>query len=112
MFSALHECGHASDWRTEASAPRIGEHLTCAMCGAATRVRDLFGPWRVQCLDCPRVHCHATQERAVTVAAIRHAQEWTTHRVRVWQYGDRKSVHVVTAQTVGTQPALFSDAPF
>lgn len=112
MFLALHECEHVSMWRTEPSAPRAGEHITCGTCGVATRVRELFGPWRVQCLDCHRVNGHATLEKTVTNTAIRHAQEWSTHRVRVWRYGDRASVHVVTSKDVGVQAALFTDAPF
>lgn len=112
MFSALHECGHVSLWRKEPEAPKRGEHITCGHCGVATRVQELFGPWRVQCLDCQRVNGHATLEKTVTMTAIRHVQEWTTHRVRLWRYGNVKSVHVVTSKEVGIQPALFTDAPF
>ena len=112
MFSAMHSCGHVSLWRTPRTCPDVGDELTCAYCGKAVRVTAVLGPWRVRCLDCRRVDGHATLTRTVMRTAIKHAQEWTTHRVRVWQFGDADSVRILSANNVGAQSALFSDAPF
>lgn len=122
MFLASHECGHVSKWRTQAVNP--GEHITCGTCGAPTRIKEVFGPWRVRCHDCNRVNGHATLRTTVVQTAIKHAQEWTTHHVWIWQYGNVASRRIVTADgttpkgttvpavPVGVQPPLFTDAPF
>ena len=111
MYSALHECGHVSLWRKEAAAPARGEELTCARCGQATRVVELYGPWRVKCMDCNRIDHHATLRVTVVRRAVEHTRTWA-HRVRVWQYGDTDSVLLVDPRIVGTQGELLSDAPF
>lgn len=112
MFLALHECGHVSKWRVQSSAPQPGEELTCFYCHAATRVKELVGPWRVRCHDCRRVNGHATLRKSCVSTATAHVQEWDTHRVWVWQYGAPDSRILITKAEVGTQPPLFSDAPF
>lgn len=112
MFLALHECHHVSKWRVQSTCPNVGEHITCGTCGQPTTVTDVFGPWRVRCHDCNRVNGHATLRTTVIVTATKHAQEWTDHRVWVWQYGNLNSRILVTKSNVGVQAPLFTDAPF
>lgn len=116
MFSALHSCGHVSNWRESSTCPNVGEHMTCAHCGLWVTVTDVFGPWRVKCLDCHRLDGHATFKKTVVMTATRHVQErtWRSHRVKVWQFGNKDSVRVITAQEVGTQAQLTGTegAPF
>lgn len=112
MFIAVYECGHYSKWRDKNSAPQPREHVICNYCTAHTVVVELVGPWRVKCHDCRRLNGHAVFEASVMRKAIAHAQEWTTHRVWVWRYEVVGSRKLVSAAEVGTQPPLFTDAPF
>lgn len=112
MYSALHECGHVSLWRNNTIAPQPHEAITCGHCGEATRVRLLVGPWRVKCMTCRRIDHTYTLAQTSEAIAVRHLQTWSTHRVRLWQWGDPQSVKVWTVEQTGIQPQLISDAPF
>lgn len=112
MYLALHECGHLSQWRDKNQAPKAGELITCFRCAEGTRIKEVYGPWRARCADCRRINHHADYRKTVMDHAIKHVQEWTTHRVKVWAFGNRSSVVLITRANVGEQPALFTDAPF
>jgi hypothetical protein len=90
--------------------------MTCGRCGEVVRIVEVFGPWRVKCMDCHRVDGHATFRKTVMTTAIAHVQErtWRAHRVRVWQFGDSDSVVLVSNANVGSQPAFpgTEGAPF
>jgi hypothetical protein len=116
MFSALHSCGHVSNWRDKVACPDVNDWMTCGRCGQVVRVVDVLGPWRVKCLDCHKLDGHATFRKTVMNTAIAHVQQrtWRAHRVRVWQFGNSDSIVIVCDKNVGAQPALpgTEGAPF
>lgn len=113
MFSALHECGHVSLWRTQSACPNVNEWLTCSHCGKYVKVTKVVGPQVVKCLTSRcGFHDKYTTVQGMQRAVVKHLQEWSTHRVRIWQFGDVSSVRVVTSKETGIQPTLISDAPF